>query len=110
MTWLNPPSVTRGVRSLHWIVGATVVLVAVSVLGGLALAASAQRPAFAAGDAPGMGVGGQILRVLIEHRVLPWRWTPRRHRARANVLAAESDVTDVALNIGTGSETVSAAS
>ncbi|MDR7116032.1 ATP-binding protein [Caulobacter sp. BE254] len=37
MTWLNPPSVTRGVRSLHWIVGAAVVLVAVSVLGGLAL-------------------------------------------------------------------------
>jgi signal transduction histidine kinase len=37
MTWLNPPSVTRGVRSLHWIVGATIVLVAVSVLGGMAL-------------------------------------------------------------------------
>jgi signal transduction histidine kinase len=37
MTWLNPSSVTRGVRSLHWIVGATIVLVAVSVLGSIAL-------------------------------------------------------------------------
>jgi signal transduction histidine kinase len=37
MTWLNPSSVTRGVRSLHWIVGATIVLVAVSVLGAIAL-------------------------------------------------------------------------
>ena len=37
MTWLNPSSVTRGLRSLHWIVGATIVLVAVSVLGSIAL-------------------------------------------------------------------------
>ncbi|TCS17308.1 ATP-binding protein [Caulobacter sp. BK020] len=43
MAWLNPPSVTRGVRSLHWIVGATIVLVAVSVLGSIALMLFAAR-------------------------------------------------------------------
>jgi len=43
MTWLNPSSVTRGVRSLHWIVGATIVLVAVSVLGSVALMLFAAR-------------------------------------------------------------------
>ena len=43
MTWLNPSSVTRGVRSLHWIVGATIVLVAVSVLGSIALMLFAAR-------------------------------------------------------------------
>jgi signal transduction histidine kinase len=43
MAWLNPSSVTRGLRSLHWIVGATVVLVAVSVLGSIALMLFAAR-------------------------------------------------------------------
>ncbi len=43
MTWLNPSSVTRGLRSLHWIVGATIVLVAVSVLGSVALMLFAAR-------------------------------------------------------------------
>jgi signal transduction histidine kinase len=43
MTWLNPTSVTRGLRSLHWIVGATIVLVAVSVLGSIALMLFAAR-------------------------------------------------------------------
>jgi signal transduction histidine kinase len=43
MTWLNPSSVTRGVRSLHWIVGTTIVLVAVSVLGSVALMLFAAR-------------------------------------------------------------------
>jgi signal transduction histidine kinase len=43
MAWLNPSSVTRGLRSLHWIVGATIVLVAVSVLGSIALMLFAAR-------------------------------------------------------------------
>jgi signal transduction histidine kinase len=43
MTWLNPPSMTRGLRSLHWIVGAGVILVAVSVFGSIALMLFAAR-------------------------------------------------------------------
>jgi signal transduction histidine kinase len=43
MAWLNPPSLTRGLRSIHWIVGASVILVAVSVVGSLALMLFAAR-------------------------------------------------------------------
>jgi signal transduction histidine kinase len=43
MAWLNPSSVTRGLRSIHWIVGASTILVAVSVLGSLALMLFAAR-------------------------------------------------------------------
>ena len=43
MAWLNPPSLARGLRSIHWIVGASIVLVAVSVLGSIALMLFAAR-------------------------------------------------------------------
>ncbi|MBO9559230.1 MAG: histidine kinase [Caulobacter sp.] len=43
MAWLAPPSLARGLRSIHWIVGASIVLVAVSVLGSLALMLFAAR-------------------------------------------------------------------
>ena len=43
MAWLNPPSLTRGLRSIHWIVGASIILVAVSVVGSLVLMLFAAR-------------------------------------------------------------------
>ncbi len=43
MAWLNPSFDTRGLRSIPWIVGASIVLVAVSVLGSIALMLFAAR-------------------------------------------------------------------